>query len=893
MKKTSILSLLVLIGLTSFAQWQQIKSPAGTITVNALFDYNDKMFIMEPGSGLFTKSMSDTEWVNCNGTYLIGVPVDGFFYGTYGSKQFFKIDLNHPENNAEVFYTYPYNYGYSNPFYPCIIKYCDSNLLVGSYAFGFSILGLDGSEMTYNNGLLFSWPENSQEVNAITFDEQYYYCNAENAYTYGYAIYRCPKELDESWQLMNDGLPDNWATNQLECFDSRLFVAYGKQLYKSDDRAEHWDSLFTAPSNVTMLNQIDGILYLGTKSDGLFQSIDNGLTWANLGLIGQTVNKIMKHEDSFFVGTNNGVFVQQNEEWIADNYGIATSNFTKLLILDNHIIGFENKSNKIFQLEDDRTWTNISPNVWMKHVSSITTGDGMLFISYYSYDSSIGNLNDYLIYSDDNGLSWNSIELPSVFPSPSLSSHSKKLRYADGKLYVYEGKIMAYTSDLGQTWTEVSLPYPSYSPRDFGSVIKLGDHLYCSCGDQVEPILMRLENDQWVRLTVNGIPNGIASLSRLDNNLVAFSVSDNCYLSNDGGENFVSLNDGYIPDVTQKMVFSYQDKLFVSNRFANQCIESNHQIWRKFNGLSSKNTIGLAALDDTLFLSMSNHGLWRMSVEDLQFEYIQKGSEWYYEIENEDGSITYQHLEYASDTTINNKHPKIIIRSNTQYYRDSIFTEVTHEYVYEEDEKVYWWNKELQEFTVLYDFSCDEGDEWEIKVGTESVLVHVDGIETFEHDDMIYTKLIISDEENVFSGEIVVGVGHLTSFFPEKLMNRNANFTVDGLRCYWIDNELVFKISDEDCDAIYSEIHGVEEDGHSTGSGILLVYPNPANDILFVETRSIASQPAQTYHITNLMGQTVLSGSINDEKQQIDIKELPVGMYFITVGGQTVKFVVK
>ena len=153
--------------------------------------------------------------------------------------------------------------------------------------------------------------------------------------------------------------------------------------------------------------------------------------------------------------------------------------------------------------------------------------------------------------------------------------------------------------------------------------------------------------------------------------------------------------------------------------------------------------------------------------------------------------------------------------------------------------------------------------------------------------------MIISDEENVFSGEIVVGVGHLTSFFPEKLMNRNANFTVDGLRCYWIDNELVFKISDEDCDAIYSEIHGVEEDGPSTGSGTLLVYPNPANDILFVETRSIASQPAQTYHITNLMGQTVLSGSINDEKQQIDIKELPVGMYFITVGGQIVKFVVK
>ena len=903
MKKISILSLMILMALTSFAQWQQIKSTAGAIEVMALFDYSDKMFVMEPGSGLFTKSMSDTEWTNCNSTYLIGVPVNGFFYGTYGSKQFFKIDLNHPENQAEVFFTYPYNYGYSNPFYPCIIKYCDGNLLVGSYAFGFSILGLDGSEMTYNNGLLFAWPEESQEVNAITFDEQYYYCNAENAYTYGYAIYRCSKELDESWQLMNEGLPDNWATKHLECFDGRLFVAYGKQLYKSDDRAEHWDSLFTAPSDVTMLDQMDGLLYLGTKSHGLFQSSDNGATWTNLGLQGQTVNKIMKHGGSFFAGTNNGVFVQQDQDWFADNYGIAVSSFTSMLIMDNHIICLESGSNKLFRLEDNRSYTDISPNIWMKHVSSMTTGDGMLFVSYYSYDSSIGNLRDYLIYSSDNGLSWNTIELPSVFPGPSLSSHSKKLLYDEGKLYVYEDKIMAYTSDWGQTWTEVSLLYPPDSPRGFGSVIKFGNQLYCSCCDQVDPVLMKLENDQWVRLAANGIPNGIARLSRLDDNLVAFSVSDNCYLSNDGGENFVSMDNGYMPDMTRKMAFSYQDRLFVSNRFANQCIESTHQVWRKFNGLSSENTIGLVALDDTLFLSLNNHGLWRMPVDDLQYEFIQTGSEWYYEIHFDDGSTTYQHLEYTADTTIGNERPKIIVRSNTQYDRDTIFTEVTHEYILEGNNKVYWWNMDLEEFTTLYDYSAEPGDEWEIKVGTESITVHVDSVGFFEYYDGTMSKRIhISDPGNIFSGDIVVGYGHMTSFFPEKLMNRNAGYTVDGLRCYWVGNALLYHNCDEDCDAVYAQIHaGVEENGPSTGSvtaGALVVYPNPANNVLFVETWRAASLPNQAYRITNLMGQSLMTGTLNPVEtchgtslQRIDILGLPAGMYFINLGNQTKKFV--
>jgi hypothetical protein len=41
------------------------------------------------------------------------------------------------------------------------------------------------------------------------------------------------------------------------------------------------------------------------------------------------------------------------------------------------------------------------------------------------------------------------------------------------------------------------------------------------------------------------------------------------------------------------------------------------------------------------------------------------------------------------------------------------------------------------------------------------------------------------------------------------------------------------------------------------------------------------------------MGQTLLQGHITAETQQVDIADLPSGMYFISVGEQTVKFVVK
>jgi len=89
------------------------------------------------------------------------------------------------------------------------------------------------------------------------------------------------------------------------------------------------------------------------------------------------------------------------------------------------------------------------------------------------------------------------------------------------------------------------------------------------------------------------------------------------------------------------------------------------------------------------------------------------------------------------------------------------------------------------------------------------------------------------------------------------------------------------------------EGYGIEEDGPSTGSGTLTIYPNPTDGVLLVETRHGTSLPDQTYRISNLMGQTLLKGQITAETQQIDVTALPEGMYFITVGETTRKFTVR
>lgn len=284
-------------------------------------------------------------------------------------------------------------------------------------------------------------------------------------------------------------------------------------------------------------------------------------------------------------------------------------------------------------------------------------------------------------------------------------------------------------------------------------------------------------------------------------------------------------------------------------------------------------------IEDTEFI---NGGFPMPAVNEQTYPLL--GDEWYYEITSALGQITYQHLDYLCDTTISHKKIKVIVKTNTLYDKD---TEVSREYIYDENEKVYWWNKSQQNFTILYDFAAEIGDEWQIEVGENSITIHVDEVETVDYNGQLFRALTVSDTDDVFSGTIVCGVGHLTSFFPEKLLENKGNFDVDGIRCYWDEGTLIYQEGNLDCDSIFEQTH-LAVDETITENGFE-VYPNPSHDVLFVKTCHDASLQVE-YRITNLMGQTIITGEFASENQQIDISSLSEGIYFITIGNATMKF---
>ena len=255
-------------------------------------------------------------------------------------------------------------------------------------------------------------------------------------------------------------------------------------------------------------------------------------------------------------------------------------------------------------------------------------------------------------------------------------------------------------------------------------------------------------------------------------------------------------------------------------------------------------------------------------------DYQLVGDEWYYEITNSNGTISYQHLVHENDSTINDDKVKVIVKTNTLY--DLRTDQTTHEYIYEANNKVYWWNKTLQEFTVLYDFGANVGDEWTITAGNNSVTVHVDDVGYLVKDARWFKAMIISDANDIFSGTVVCGIGHLTSFFPEQLLENKGEFDVDGIRCYWNDDILLYKEDDTDCDAVYNEWHDVDET--IAGNGIE-IYPNPAKDIISISLSD--NMECQSVAIYSIDGR--LLKSQNDNFETINIANFTPGLYLIKV----------
>jgi len=69
---------------------------------------------------------------------------------------------------------------------------------------------------------------------------------------------------------------------------------------------------------------------------------------------------------------------------------------------------------------------------------------------------------------------------------------------------------------------------------------------------------------------------------------------------------------------------------------------------------------------------------------------------------------------------------------------------------------------------------------------------------------------------------------------------------------------------------------------------IFVVYPNPASNQLFIESKNLEDYE---FNIINLLGKKVASGRINGQTETVDISSLPPNVYILRIANEAVKFV--
>ena len=175
-----------------------------------------------------------------------------------------------------------------------------------------------------------------------------------------------------------------------------------------------------------------------------------------------------------------------------------------------------------------------------------------------------------------------------------------------------------------------------------------------------------------------------------------------------------------------------------------------------------------------------------------------QGAEWYFHVLSQ-GPITEPPFSYINRTVSGVEE----VQGHTCSVID------LYDYVYEEDDIVYWYNQANDAFTVLYDFNAEAGESWYCDIEECSFLVTVQSVDNVTWNNRTYRTQYVAGyyadnlDNVVFEGKIIDGIGYEKGLFP----NWGSCGIICGadyeyMRCYLEDGELLYHEGDYDCDYV-------------------------------------------------------------------------------------------
>lgn len=208
-------------------------------------------------------------------------------------------------------------------------------------------------------------------------------------------------------------------------------------------------------------------------------------------------------------------------------------------------------------------------------------------------------------------------------------------------------------------------------------------------------------------------------------------------------------------------------------------------------------------------------------------------------------------------------------------------------YLYEEGSRVYFFDDANQSFQLLYDFTKETGESWEVPLceslcySFQNLTVRVDSVSFTELNmKTIKTQHVsfLDDTGTPFGNDRVYeGIGSATQMFFVQENCTTADVGFLNLRCFNSPIEGLFNFTGEDCDVINYVTRGFEK-GFD-----FIISPNPTSDFVRFQFLDILRGKKFICIIFSLDGRTkkmlAFVPSENDQPQYIG--DLRPGYYLI------------
>ena len=272
---------------------------------------------------------------------------------------------------------------------------------------------------------------------------------------------------------------------------------------------------------------------------------------------------------------------------------------------------------------------------------------------------------------------------------------------------------------------------------------------------------------------------------------------------------------------------------------------------------------------------------------------LQNGAEWtytYYEFWSP--FVDYNNQAITGDTIIENKPCKILSK---RYRHCDARREV--EYIYQEDKKLYYYDHPIARFRMLYDFGAEVGDTIEIEYwfgfdlngeGDSIFYIRIDSIDLIEYDsielkrfhvsyDFLFQEEVMFYESNYDQGVIIENIGSTKNLF---YLNDNGicdGSYNSGIRCFNHPHLGLLQFGEINCDSTWL-INGVNE--NLLLDGQVEVYPNPAKDILLLEsTQTVNDASIKIFSMDGKLALILQRDVIANQSIGMDVSQLQPSIY--------------